>query len=114
MGLCSLYISFLCHTTTLTKYCGEVSAYNLEASQTDNSPQIGAGNHNLGISRALGICASRDLPLHTIVHIKGYGDCEILDRMGTRYKGTGNIDILMPTRQEALNWGRQKRLITIK
>lgn len=90
------------------------TAYNLLKEQTDNTPCIGAGNHNLCELRpilkekGISICASRDLPLHTLIYIENIGECEILDRLNVRYKGTNRVDILMKTRQEALNFGKRE------
>ena len=92
------------NTTTFT-------AYSLSVDETDDTPCIGAGNNNLCELRPILrencqiICASRDLPLDTIVYIDGFGECVIKDRMNKRYAGTGRIDILMDTKQEALNFG---------
>ena len=91
------------------------TAYNLEESQTDSSPCIGAGNHNLcvEIKKERKICASRVLPLHTIISIEGIGECEILDRTSIKY--SGRIDILFPTKAEAIKFGKKElryRVIT--
>lgn len=87
------------------------TAYTLSFNETDENPCVGAGNNNLcelrPILREKGqrICASRDLPLNSVVYIEGFGECVILDRMNKRYEGTGRIDILMDTKEEALNFG---------
>ncbi len=88
----------------------EFSAYTLSADETNSEPHIGPRNLNLYVLRPLlnvGICASRDLPLDTLIEIEGVGECLILDRMNIRYKGTGNIDILMDTKLEANQFGRK-------
>lgn len=95
------------------------TAYNTLAAQTDDSPCIGARNNNLcelaPILKVEGkkICASRDLPLDTEIYIEGIGICVIKDRMNIRYKGTGRVDILMDTREEAINFGIKKLSYTI-
>jgi 3D (Asp-Asp-Asp) domain-containing protein len=88
----------------------EFSAYTLSADETDDTPHIGSRNLNLYKIRPLlnvKICASRDLPLDTLIDIEGIGECLILDKMNIRYKNTGNIDILMDSKLEANNFGRK-------
>jgi len=88
----------------------EFSAYTLSADETDENPCIGSRNLNLCVLKSLlktKICASRDLPLDTLIDIEGIGQCVVLDHMNIRYKGTGNIDILMDTKDEANNFGRK-------
>jgi len=85
------------------------TAYTLSVEETDSSPYIGAGNNNLyELKKTMNICASRDLPLDTLVYIDGFGECVIKDRLNKRYKGTNRIDILMETRKEALKFGKQQ------
>ena len=84
----------------------KITAYSLSVNETDGNPDIGAGNHNLReLQKTTRVCASRDLPLHSFVYIESIGVCEVLDRMNARYKGTGNIDLLMNSKQESLNFG---------
>lgn len=83
------------------------TAYNAIESQTDGSPCVGAGNHNIcEISKWKRVCASRLYPLHTVISIDGIGECEILDR--TSIKNGKKIDILMPTYEEAINFGKKE------
>jgi len=88
-----------------------MTAYTLSVNETDDAPCIGAGNNNLCELRPIlkkdnkTICASRDLPLNTEIYIDGYGICVIKDRMNKRYLGTNRIDILMDTKEEAINFG---------
>ena len=95
------------------KYSGEFSAYTLSVDETDGNPCIGSRNTDLCKLKPIlelseiSICASRDLELDTLIDIQGIGKCLIVDRMNLRYKGTGNIDILMDTKQEANNFGRK-------
>lgn len=96
------------------EYTAEFSAYTLSEDETDGDPCTSARNLNLCMlkpilaERNLKICASRDLPLDTMISIEGIGECIILDRMNIRYKGTGNIDILMDSKEDAINFGRKK------
>ena len=95
------------------EFTAEFSAYTLSESETDKDFCIGSRNLNLCKlkpileDRGLKICASRDLPLDTVISIEGIGECIILDRMNFRYLGTGNIDILMDNKEEANNFGRK-------
>lgn len=92
------------HKTTFT-------GYSLSVDETDESPCIGAWNNNLCELRPIlkkegrTICASRDLPLDTVIYIDGIGECIIKDRMNKRYKGTNRVDILFDSKQEAINFG---------
>jgi 3D (Asp-Asp-Asp) domain-containing protein len=83
------------------------TAYNLEAAQTDNSPCIGAGNHNLCAileeNPSKCIVATRLYPLHRKLLIEGFGECEVLDRTAKKYGS--RIDILFETREEAKEFG---------
>lgn len=87
------------------------TGYSLSVDETDGNPCIGAGNNNLCELRPIlkkegrTICASRDLPLDTVIYIDGIGECVIKDRMNKRYKGTNRIDILFDSKQEAINFG---------
>lgn len=86
------------------------TAYNLEAGQTDEAPCIGAGGHNLcDISREKpGKCivATRLYNLHQLLYVEGFGECEVLDRTSQKY---GNrIDIVMPTYEEAIRFGKRE------
>ena len=86
------------------------TAYNLEPNQTDSEPCIGAGNHNLcNISREYPskcIVATRLYDLHTIIYVKGFGRCEVLDRTSKKYGS--RIDILFPTKEEAIKFGKKE------
>lgn len=90
------------------------TGYSLSVDETDENPCVGAGNNNLcelrPILREEGrtICASRDLPLDTVIYIDGIGECIIKDRMNKKYKGTNRIDILFDSKQEAKNFGVQQ------
>lgn len=90
------------------------TGYSLSVDETDGSPCIGAGNNNLCDLRPelkkdnITICASRDLPLDTLIYIDGIGECVIKDRMNKRYKGTNRIDVLFDSKQEAINFGKQQ------
>lgn len=86
------------------------TAYNLEASQTDGAPCIGAGNHNLcDISKETPskcIVATRLFDLHTIIEAEGIGECEVLDRTSKKY--ADRIDLLFASREEAIKFGKKE------
>lgn len=82
------------------------TAYTLSEDETDGSPEIGAGGHNLkDLNRIYRVCASRTIPLHTRISIEGIGECEVLDRTSKKY--SGRIDILMDTKAEAIKFGKK-------
>lgn len=84
------------------------TAYTLSEDETDGSPEIGAGNHNLKLLCIQGksCCASRTLPLHTKIEIEGIGECEILDRTSLKY--AERIDILFETKESAFRFGKKE------
>jgi len=85
------------------------TGYSLSVDETDGIPCIGAGNNNLcELKKEMRICASRDLPLDTLIYIDGIGECVIKDRMNKRYKGTNRVDVLFDSKQEAINFGKQQ------
>lgn len=85
------------------------TAYTLSVDETDDTPCIGSANNNLcELRKEMLICASRDLPLDTVIYIENIGECVIKDRLNKRYKGSNRVDILMETRQEALNFGKRE------
>jgi len=85
------------------------TGYSLSVDETDESPCIGAGNNNLcELKKKTQICASRDLPLDTLIYIDGIGECVIKDRMNKRYKGTNRVDVLFNSKQEAINFGNKR------
>lgn len=110
----TLYSEAELKTPVSYEYIAEFSAYTLSEDETDGDPCIGARNLNLCKletilkGEGLYICASRDLPLDTLIYIEGIGDCVVLDRMNIRYKGTGNIDILMDNKINADIFGRKQ------
>lgn len=112
---CSLFFaSWLCFQQPVVRepiiydHKATFTAYNLEESQTDGNPCIGAGNHNLCelAKQGVRICATRKHPLHTILLIKGIGKCEVLDRTSLKYKD--RIDIVYPTYEEAIQFGKRE------
>ncbi len=79
-----------------------VTAYSSEPRQTDGSPYITAKNTFVRD----GVVAANFLPFSTRLRVPQYfGDKEFIveDRMNARY--WERIDIWMPTREEAKQWG---------
>ena len=106
-------VVFQATTSTLTVYPvtdkTTFTAYTLSVEETDQSPCIGSNNNNLcELRKEMNICASRDLPLDTLIYIQGYGECVIKDRLNIRYKGSNRVDILMDNKEEALKFGVRK------
>jgi 3D (Asp-Asp-Asp) domain-containing protein len=89
---------------TRTAYTVEVSGYNSEARQTDDSPFITAkGTHVRD-----GIVATNMFPFGTAIKIPAlFGDkiFVVEDRMNKRYQR--NVDIWMADKSEALKLGRR-------
>lgn len=84
-----------------------VYGYNSEVGQTDNSPFITASNQ---IVRN-GIVANNCQPFGTKVEIDNK-IFEVQDRMNSRY-GCNIFDIWFENKQDALNWGKRNKIVTI-
>jgi len=83
------------------------SAYNPVPAQTDSTPDIMASGNKVYEGA---VACPRDIPFGTIVEIDEYiYICE--DRTHLRYDGI--FDILMFSREEALNWGKQIKEIKL-
>jgi 3D (Asp-Asp-Asp) domain-containing protein len=84
-----------------------VTAYSSTPDQTDDSPFITA----YGTRVREGIVANNCLGFGEKVVI---GESEyVVEDVGARRHGCHWFDIWMPTRQEALEWGRQEKTVTI-
>ena len=80
----------------------EVSAYNVGVGwQTDEFPCIGAMGNDLCelVEAGRKICAANFVALGTILHIEGFGDYVVLDRVNPRYGH--RVDIAMREDQVA-------------
>jgi len=88
----------------------EVSAYNSEVGQTDDSPWIGAwGTHMRD-----GVVATNILPFGTRVKIPAYYGDKIFvveDRMNKRYQN--HLDIWMAEKTDALSFGRRGTYVEV-
>lgn len=71
-----------------------VTMYTSRAQETDDSPCIAANGKDICKLLAQGVqtCASNDYKLGTKLNISTLGECIVMDRMNSRYTGTGRID----------------------
>ena len=95
----------------------EVTAYNVgRKRQTSDEPCTGATGQNLCrlVAQGLKICAANFVAPETILHIEGYGECVVLDRMNRRF--AHRVDIAMRTDEvdKALEFGVQRRHVAVK
>lgn len=95
-----------------------ITSYNSEAAQTDNSPCITASGLNVCERDTEDIVATNDLPLHTKILIPEYFGERIFyveDRMNVRYTGTGRVDIWMKSKANSKKWGiKYTKIIVLK
>ncbi|PIR04555.1 MAG: hypothetical protein COV59_00310 [Candidatus Magasanikbacteria bacterium CG11_big_fil_rev_8_21_14_0_20_39_34] len=89
-----------------------VTAYSLEAAQTDSTPCIPANGEDLCALRELqgahNTVAANFLRFGTQVKLPelfGNKTLVVRDRMNARYNGTNRIDVVMDTRAEAIKFG---------
>src|SRR3990167_6234917 len=90
-----------------------VTAYTLRPEETDSTPCETALGPKVDIcewSKREQLCATRAYPLLTRLKV-GDMDCIVVDRPAIRYGE--RIDLVMATREEALNWGIQEKEIVI-
>lgn len=88
----------------------EISAYNSEVAQTDDSPFITASNTHVRD----GIVATNILPFGTRVKIPAYFGDKIFvveDRMNKRYQN--HMDIWMEQKSNALSFGRRAAIVEV-
>jgi 3D (Asp-Asp-Asp) domain-containing protein len=95
-------------------YTVQVSGYNSEAAQTDDSPFITANGTHVrdGIVAANIIdAAGRNIPFNTVIKFKNCGGIPedkiftVTDRLNKRY--TRNVDIWFAHKSDALKFGRR-------
>lgn len=86
---------------------GEVSAYNSDPDQTDDSPFTTASGEQV----RPGIVANNCLPFGTKVVIDGKR-YEVQDRMNKRY-GCKHFDLWMEEHDAAMDWGRRELAVEI-
>jgi len=92
-----------------------VTAYNSVPEQTDDSPCISANNSNICELEAKGdhSCAAA-LPFGTKLHIPGFGNCTVRDRLAPKF--AYRVDIHMGGANKiavAKSWGKKNLLVSI-
>jgi len=95
----------------------EVTAYNVGVRrQTGDEPCIGATGQNLCrlVARGLKICAANFVDPETVLHIDGYGECVVLDRMHRRFAHRVDIAMRHDEVDRALEFGIQRRQVEVK
>jgi 3D (Asp-Asp-Asp) domain-containing protein len=95
----------------------EVTAYNVGVrGQTSDDPCIGATGRNLCrlVARGLKVCAANFVDPETILHIEGYGECVVLDRMNRRFAHRVDIAMRKDEVDSALEFGIQRRYVEVK
>jgi 3D (Asp-Asp-Asp) domain-containing protein len=95
----------------------EVTAYNVGVrGQTSDEPCIGATGQNLCrlVARGLNVCAANFVDPETILHIEGYGECVVLDRMNRRFPHRVDIAMREDEVDTALEFGIQRRHVKVK
>lgn len=93
-----------------------ISAYTSRVEETDSDPCTSANGANICNLYAQGtrICAANGYPFGTVLHVDGLGDCVVMDRMARKY-GKDHVDWYFGyDLHGALQWGRQKRLVSVK
>ena len=95
----------------------EVTAYNVGVKrQTSDEPCIGATGQDLCrlVARGLKVCAANFVDPETILHIEGYGECIVLDRMNRRFAHRVDIAMRKDEVDTALEFGLQRRHVEVK
>jgi len=95
----------------------EVTAYNVGVrAQTSDEPCIGATGKNLCrlVARGIKVCAANFVDQETILHIEGYGECVVLDRMSRRFAHRVDIAMREDEVDTALEFGIQRRRVKVK
>jgi len=91
----------------------EITAYTLRPEETDSTPCETALGPKVDIcewSKKEQLCATRAYPLLTRLKV-GDIECIVVDRPAEKYGE--RIDLVMATREEALNWGIQVKEIIV-
>ncbi len=90
-----------------------ITAYSPSINETDDTPCIGARNTNVCELHSQGeiIFASNAFPLGTTICVQGFGCGKVLDRMNKRY--TDRIDVFMPTKSEAKEFGKKELEVVV-
>lgn len=94
----------------------EVTAYNAGvAAQTDSSPCISASGKDICrmLDQSKKVCAANFVPMGTRLFIEGYGECEVLDRMNSRFLNRVDIAMKKGEKDRAVRFGLQKLNVRI-
>jgi len=94
----------------------EVTAYNVGVrEQTSDDPCIGATGENLCrlVARGLKVCAANFVDPNTILHIEGFGECVVLDRMHRRFAHRVDIAMREDEVDRAVEFGVQRRQVKV-
>jgi 3D (Asp-Asp-Asp) domain-containing protein len=93
----------------------EVTAYNVgDASQTDNSPCIGASGVDICNLLDHDICvyAANFVPIGTYLEIDGV-ECQVLDRLNSKYPKRVDIAMKLSEKQQAIKFGVQTKTVRV-
>ena len=94
----------------------EITAYNVgDPAQTSGDPCESANGEDICAALKAGMkrCAANFVPLGSQLHVAAYGVCTVTDRMNRRYKNRVDIAMLVDEKEKALQFGLQKRRVTI-
>jgi 3D (Asp-Asp-Asp) domain-containing protein len=94
----------------------EVTAYNVGVrGQTSDDPCIGATGENLCrlVARGHKVCAANFVDPKTILHIEGFGECVVLDRMNRRFSHRVDIAMRKDEVDRAMEFGVQRRQVRV-
>ena len=95
----------------------EVTAYNVGVKeQTNDQPCLGATGENLCrlVARGLKVCAANFVAPKSILHIEGYGECIVLDRMNRRFAHRVDVAMRGDEADKARVFGVQRRHVKVK
>lgn len=98
------------------KVIREITAYNLgDPNQTDDSPCIMASGLNGCelLEKGIKICAANFVPFHTKLNIDNFGECEVLDRMASRFINRVDVGMRLDEKERALIFGKQNLAVAI-
>jgi len=103
------------HAKMERRFWAVTTAYNGVPWQTDSDFCIAANGEDICALETRGehSCAAL-LPFNTRLHIPGFGDCVVRDRLAEKYKY--RVDIFMggvDRIQEAVRWGKRRVEVTI-
>ena len=89
----------------------EITAYTVSSDETDDDPGMTALMRKPVVGRTVAV--SRDLAglLGCEIWIEGLGMFWVEDLMNSRY--THRVDVLMGTKAEAMEWGLQRRNVSV-